>query len=286
MGRIWKLLNLLLLPFAISLILKATSDAQEHASAQAARAESNYCPPMHTSEPRVSKPPPAYSSFYTKYLDANGIAILATDKVCDRSLQVAFLIVIHMLSKRQDIRQRMADLKARAVICAIDQKQTDLPEFKHLVGKFADAHQKRGYDGACGATGFRNNPVSATSEENILGVLDPVKGRSIFIHEFGHLIHNVGLSERERERVTQLYKQAQDQNLFPPNSSVPPSYAMTNEMEFFAMATSAWFSAGNWSAPFNSGHERTRETQAVHDPDLDRFLSEIYPVDVWRFPER
>jgi hypothetical protein len=180
----------------------------------------------------------------------------------------------------------MADLKARAVICEIDQKQTDLPEFKHLVGRFAGRNQKRGYDGPCGATGFRNNPVSATSEANILGELDPVKGRSIFIHEFGHLIHNVGLSESERREVTQLYAQAQDQDLFLPNSGVPPSYAMTNEMEFFAMATGAWFSAANWRAPFNSVQERTREAQAAHDPDLDRFLSEIYPADDWRFPDR
>jgi hypothetical protein len=216
---------------------------------------------------------------YSKYLDADGIAILATDKVCDRSLQIGYLIVTHMLSKRQDIRQRMAGLNARAVICAIDQKQTDLPEFRHLIGK-------RAYEGACGATGFKHNPVSATSEANILGALDPVKGRSIFIHEFGHLIHNVGLSENERREVTQLYKQAQEQDLFPPNSGVSPSYAMTNEMEFFAMATGAWFSAGNWSAPFNSVHERTRDTQAAHDPDLDRFLSEIYPDDIWRFPDR
>jgi len=279
MGQTGKLRNLLLLSFAISLALSLTSNAQEHDSAQTARAEPNYCPAMHTSEPRVSNPPAPYSSFYPKYLDANGIAILATDNVCDRSLQIAYSIVLHMLSQRQDIRQRMADLEARAVICAIHQKQTDLPEFKHLLGK-------RAYDRACGATGFKNNPVSATSEENILGVLDPVKGRSIFIHEFGHLIHNVGLSEDEREEVRQLYKQAQDQHLFPPNRGRPPSYAMTNEMEFFAMATGAWFSAANWSAPFNSVHERTRETQAAHDPDLDRFLRTIYPADVWRFPDR
>lgn len=249
-------------------------------------AEAGYCPPPKADAPQVSSPPEEYSSFYKKYIDAGGIAILSPDKVCDRSLQLAYLIVSHMLEKRPDIWKRLSDAKARAVVCAIGQKQTDLPEFKQWAEKYSDAEHTRTYNGACGATGFKDNPVSATSEANIIGDLDPVKGRSIFIHEFGHLIHNVGLDQNTRDEITQLFKEAQAAHLFLPNKGLPPSYAMRNEMEFFAMATMTWFSAAYWRAPFNSIHERNRETQASHDPDLDRVLSEIYPADDWQFPTR
>ena len=249
-------------------------------------ADADYCPPTQADAPHVSTPPAWVPTFYSKYIEADGIAILSSQKVCDRSLQLAYVIVSHMLAKRPDIRQRLSDLKARAVICSADEKQTDLPEFKQLAGKYANAAHTRTYDSSCGATGFKDNPVSASSEANLLGSLEPIKGRSIFIHEFGHLIQNVGLDQETRKRINELYEQARAAHLFLPNSGSPPSYAMSNEMEFFAMATGAWFSAANWQAPFNSAHERNRDTQAAHDPELDRILSEIYPADDWHFPTR
>ena len=54
----------------------------------------------------VIAPPATLSAdpFYQKYADAMGISIMSSEKVPDAAVLVARDIVIHMLSKRPDLR--------------------------------------------------------------------------------------------------------------------------------------------------------------------------------------
>jgi alpha-glucosidase len=235
------------------------------------------CPPTQTDAPSVGAPPATYPPFYRKYLDANGVAILGDAAVCDRSLQLAYLIVTHMLSKRPDIQQTLAARGAHVAIYSENNTILSVPEF---ASRAATVKNDR-----CGVTGLPGNPTTAVCETNLIGIHDPFNHRaSQLIHEMGHLIMNFGVDRATRDAILRAYTHARDQRLFPPNQANPPSYAMSTPGEFFAMATMAWFSAANWSAPFNSVHEKDRAAQAAHDPELDALLRGLYPDDDWRYP--
>jgi len=236
------------------------------------------CPATRSDAPLVQSPPANYPAFYQKYVNANGIAILGDADVCDRSLQLAYLIISHMLYKRGDIRETLVARGAHIAVYSEGNTLLSVPEFASLPAAKKDT---------CGVTGFVKNPTSAVCETNLIGINDPFHGRaSELIHEFGHLIHNVGMDKTTHDAVTVAYMHARDQHLFTPNQGSPPSYAMSNEMEFFAMATMAWFSAANWNAPFNSVHEKDRTAQATHDPEIDAILKDIYPEGDWQYPKK
>jgi hypothetical protein len=246
--------------------------------AAGAAAEAKNCPPPRSDAPAVSAPPEKFPAFYQKYVDANGIAIVGDSGVCDRSLQLAYLIVLHMLSKRPDIQQTLAMRGAHISLVSEGHNVLSTPEFATLPAR--DRLQ-------CGVTGFVRNPTVALCEDNLIGFDDRSKRHvSELIHEFGHLIMNVGVDKATHDTIDAAYQHAVEQRLFLPNQAKPPSYAMSNAMEFWAMATMAWFSASDWRAPFNSDHEKNRKTQAAHDPEIDAILRQVYPEDDWDYPQR
>src|SRR6188768_677040 len=55
----------------------------------------------------VAAPPAGIDPFYQKYRDANGIPVLASAAVADTAVASACVVVVRMLSARDDVRQRM-----------------------------------------------------------------------------------------------------------------------------------------------------------------------------------
>src|SRR3989442_604892 len=82
----------------------------------------------------IGAPPAALGldSFYAKYTDALGIPITSSERVPAAALLVARDIVIHMLSKRPDIRQAMVAAKYRVGVMAQTEMTTDIPEHRNL----------------------------------------------------------------------------------------------------------------------------------------------------------
>src|SRR5262245_22766978 len=68
------------------------------------------------------------TTFYAKFADASGIAVIASAKVPDEALLVTRDIMIHMLSKRPDLRANIIQRNGRVGVMAITEMTTDIPE--------------------------------------------------------------------------------------------------------------------------------------------------------------
>jgi hypothetical protein len=250
--------------------------------ATAGSAAARTCPPTQASEPIVTAPPPIYPAFYQKYIDANGIAILGDAETCDRSLQIGYLIITHMLSMRPDIQQTLAAKRAHVGIYS-GHNVLSTPDFAH-----ARMPQDRPQPPCGMATGpGAKNVANVICEANVIGFDEHYnRHASELIHEFGHVIMNHGVDRATFEAINLAYRHAFEHHLFPRNRGQKVSYAMTNSAEFFAEATTAWFSAADWSSDVNSDAEKNRHTQARHDPEIDAILRQIYPDDDWKFPRQ
>lgn len=91
-------------------------------------------------------------------------------------------------------------------------------------------------------------------------------GRSgmLLLHELAHAVHFELLGGRSNPHITAAYRQALDRELL--DKSV---YASTNEAEFFAEMTVAYFDGLDY-------HPRTREQLAKHDPITFKLMKSIW----------
>ena len=78
----------------------------------------------------ITAPPASFGfdTFYRKYADAYGIPVISSEKVPNTAVLMARDIVNYMLLKRMDIRATLIDRKARVLIMAETEMETDLPE--------------------------------------------------------------------------------------------------------------------------------------------------------------
>ncbi|HEY4838773.1 MAG TPA: hypothetical protein VIH72_09205 [Candidatus Acidoferrales bacterium] len=271
-------------------------DRQETGPART-QAQTIPCPPASTSEPSVSTTPATLklSSFYQKYINADGIPIVSSEKVCDRALQVAYEIVTEELSGPTGpaIRKNLIHSKLRVAIFSNvnGEKLTDLPEEVRYAGE-PDFPVSR-----CGGGAVKDVPVTTVCDGDLLGAwwasLGPREARfdnyqrreSVLVHEFGHTIQNLGLDSHTKQLIEAAYRNARKQNLFP-NSKGTPSYMMTNSSEFFAECTLIWFNAVDSTNPVNAPSIGERRQLQRVLPEMYGILSTIYPSDDWHWPNK
>ena len=70
--------------------------------------------------------------FYRKYVDADGIPVVASDKVPDAALLVARDIVNSMLAARSDIRKALIARQWRTGVIAEVEMTMDIPEYARV----------------------------------------------------------------------------------------------------------------------------------------------------------
>jgi hypothetical protein len=181
------------------------------------------------------------AAFYTQSIRVNvgrgAILIKAPAEVHPAALRVARDGVASMLRDADPVV--CANLEKRAVEVAIIprfSKLTALPELRPLAGRTTD--DNRAFDSfkVRGLSATVSNAFLAVSEENILRI-PPSEWttRSVLHHEIGHAVHLLGLPPERREKWRQIYEQALKNELF------PGKYARTNEREYFADLTEAYF---------------------------------------------
>lgn len=227
-------------------------------------------------------PPPislALDPFYTKYLSANGLPIVSSQVVPDKALFVARDIVIHMLSKRPDVRQKLIDNHVRVGVMGKNQVATDIPEHRLLN---QECSEKDWNEATRGVAAMFGRPATSCAEENLLCYSrDRYAGQNILVHEFGHTIHDMALIELDRpfvERLNSAFHSALQNDLW------SMTYAATNVNEYWASGTRHWFDAGGYSATANGIYNfvHTRSDLRNYDPALHELLSEVFPDDDWR----
>ena len=125
-------------------------------------------------------------------MDADGIPVLASDKVPDDALLVARDIVNSMLAMRPDVRKALIDRRWRTGVIAEVEMTMDIPEYSRMKRPGAPAGEPvvqadRDYH-ANRSRGLGGNPTTG-AEENLLGYPGTrYYGEHIFVHEFAHAV--------------------------------------------------------------------------------------------------
>ena len=147
-------------------------------------------------------------TFYKKYADAYGIPIVSSAKVPDDAVMIARDIVNYMLIKRPDIRATLIKQKARVLIMAETETDTDLParsnwkkptkDDRRLTPGERDNYDKPGGIASMSDREYWNKrargmggTITSCAEENLLGYPNTrYYGENILVHEFSHNMMN------------------------------------------------------------------------------------------------
>ncbi len=217
----------------------------------------------------IVTPPPAslnISPFYTKYVSARGLPVVASGVVNNYALFEAAYLVNLMLSRRPDILAALIASKSQISVMSYTQFTTDIPEHALLLPK--DYWDARGR----GLGGTPAIPVTSIGEESLLNYPgDPYEGENIFLHEFAHSIHLIGMARVDPTfdgRLRSAYDRARAAGRW------TGQYAATNHEEYFAEGTQSWFDA-------NSGTPANNRAQLIaYDPGLAEICREVFGSDV------
>lgn len=223
------------------------------------------------------KAPPAgmkIPAFYTKYVEAEGYPIVASERVNDYALREAAYLVNLMLAKRPDVRAAMIRSGSRLCIIAHNEFTTDLPEWTHMTPKaWWDARAR-------GTGGSAEDPFCSCGEENLLAYVgDPYAAENILIHEFAHNIHLRGMVNVDPTfdgRVKAAYDSAMKAGLW------KGKYASVNHHEYFAEGVQSWFD-DNRVNDHDHNHVHLRSQLIEYDPGLAALCREVFGDTVLKY---
>lgn len=236
----------------------------------------------------------AVDPFYKKYVDAAGIPILSSEKAPDAALLVARDIVMHMLSRRPDLREALIAQRWHIGVMAQTEFTTDIPEHRNMkkpafdeVTDFERAHwdrvskltDKQYWDKR--ARGLGGNPTTC-AEENLLGYPNTrYYGENIFMHEFSHAIFAAirDADPKLAAEINAAYRDALELGLW------KNSYGTTNSDEYWAEGSQFWFYS-NYEYVDGARRINTPLDLLRYDPKLYELLGRVYPdhhipVDVY-----
>jgi hypothetical protein len=225
--------------------------------------------------------PPAIlklDTFYKKYLDVSGIPIISSAKVPDEALYAVQNMVEKMISQRSDVLAKMIENKIRIGIMAKTEVTTDMPEYRD----WNDPDKSEGIDWDTRGRGFGATtelPLMSCAEENLLcyGMgKDWYYNEDIFIHEFAHSIHGLGIRVIDTD-IDEELQQALDNAIA--NGLWKNSYAGTNISEYFAEGVQDWFNVNAEADPSNGTHNEinTREELKNYDRGLYNIIKRYFP---------
>jgi hypothetical protein len=225
-------------------------------------------------------PPPAalgYDPFYGKYLDGDGVPVLSSPAVDDQAVVDACQIVVHMLSFRADVRQRMRDLTMSVAIIGVNEVTTQIPEYKNLNSMFP----MQNWDRLRGVGATLQIPVSSVGEENLLCLQgDPFAGEQLLVQTFatGVLLAVEDVDSTFESRLNAAFQAAKTTGLW------ANTYGSQNEIEYYAEGVQSWFDANKYVAmpDGNNGPISTRGELQAYDPALASLIGETMRADAWR----
>lgn len=226
----------------------------------------------------TAAPPPALgvSSFYTQYMDANGIPVVASPKAKTAAVAAACSIVVHMLSKRDDVRQAMMAAGIQVTVLAQSEKLTDIPEYRDLYTQFPGPD----WNALRGVSATETLPVASAGEENLLCLAgDPKVGESELVFTFG-ISMEIGIERVDSgfgRRIDAAFDSAMSEGLW------ANTYSTMGRAEYWGEAMQAWFSAYKTTSPADGVHNDvgTRTKLEAYDPTLAMLVGTYAPDDSW-----
>lgn len=253
-------------------------------------------------EQTMVTPPPStllLDTFYKKYCDAFGIPMVSSHKVPGAALLIARDIVNYMLAKRPDIRNELINRKARVLIMAESEMETDLPERSNWKKPTIDDRrltpgERENYHKPGGIASMTDREywnrrargmggtVTSCAEENLLGYPDTrYYGENILVHEFSHNIMGAlrTADPALHKEIELAYDAAKAKGMY------KGQYAINTVAEYWAEGTQWWF----WSNfEFTDGQQRVQSPDDLkaYDPTLFNILDKVYighhiPADVY-----
>jgi hypothetical protein len=226
----------------------------------------------------VAAPPAGVDPFYQKYRDANGIPVLSSAAVADTALVSACLVVVRMLSARDDVRQTMIGQQMRVAVIARNEVTTDLPDYRNLYTLFPNEED---WDVLRGVGATVMIPVSSAGEENVLCQDDdPNAGENMLVHTFAIAVR-LGLQAADSTFAARLQAardEARAAGLW------EGTIAARDPMQYFAEGVEDWFDTSPDVSPPDGVHNEinTREELLAYDPNLASLVREAMPNDAWR----
>jgi hypothetical protein len=214
----------------------------------------------------------AARQFYKKYIEVQGMPVVAAAEVDGRTLQRTYEIVTGMLSGRPDVVEALVKNRMYLIIIGKDQVYTDMPEYRGHPNPAFQNERVRG-------TGGR--PTSF-GEENLLSLpIDRYDDESIGVHEFCHTIDGAlrSIDPTWNERKNAVFQNAIRKGLH------KDTYAGSNPGEYWAEICQAYFDCNrvnNW----NHGPVGTREQLKVYDPDGYELVRATFNLSTdrdWRY---
>lgn len=237
--------------------------------------------PLVETSNTVIIPPKGVHPFYKKYINADGIIIVGSDKVSDAALIAARKTVLYVLSKRPDVHKAMLQHHPRISIMAISEKASDLPEFGPRE------------DGQWGLGQRPGDPTALVSEKGVCYEGNRSYIANFLLHEFVHMIHNLAIKTDYPGVAADIY--AAYANAVRNGSFIPPQKEVLEGIspsrgygvdEYLTHSVNAWydldeslpgiwmdFKIGEWGP--RSG---TTKELKERDPAIYEIIGRFFPA--------
>ena len=221
------------------------------------------------------------TTFYKKYVDAQGIPVLASGKPPDASLLVMRDIINAMLAARPDLRESMIRRNWRTGVFAETEMTMDWPEYAHFrcCGRSRELpveQQDRDFH-ANRSRGMGGNPTTG-AEENLLGYPGTrYFGEHIFVHEFAHAIHAAvrDVDPAMGREISASYDAAMAAGKYVTMRG-SKHYATTNAGEYWAEGVQWWFFS-NYGECFTGNIKvETPDEFKAYDPTLYELIGRVF----------
>lgn len=218
------------------------------------------------------------------------------DRVCDRgplyvtgsalvsweALCAAGDMLAAMLAYRPDVIEVLRAQGAVTTVFAPTENVCDTDYYGYLRG------QAICFDARGGLGGVAGNPATACSELNVLSMpADPFargtsRGENVCVHELAHTIMNVGLSDEDRLDILIRYDQVMQSDSLWIRANGTPTFARTNDHEFFAELTQVYFYANPVEDYFLHNGVNGPDALLQYDPEAFILIDQIFvrPADL------
>ena len=208
---------------------------------------------------------------YTKYIDADGIAIMGDRHVNDRHFYAAREMVLLITSERPELRETLSVSRDgfRMILYASEWSLASLPEVK---SSFYPTLPGSGiaFCGSGAITPLKRFCVAPAWFHPVK--TDEITGLRVFVHEFAHGIHhaiNTYLDPTFQDRLEAAYTVALETGGYWGHDT----YGLTNVYEYWAEGVTDWFyDVANPEIPFY------RAKFLEKDPHLYALLDDFFSL--------